>query len=259
MADLGRAEERSNLQIAPATLSYFRFQRPKKHSYHDITNSESEKLTDADELEDPHRPRRQYFNVNIWFFTTILLLTFSVAQNRNVFRSYSRASGSYETGFSTDLPAPQRTIHVERHRFTAALRDHSNGSLYMFSDASKPQYVGLPNPAVDANWDALTHGRYFALTTPESSMLHRDTQAAGTIRFALYGSDQHPSIFAGPDVLHSLHCLNAVRKHLDHEYYVAHMELPAEYRRMHIDHCIDQLRQSIMCHADLPPVTLKPV
>jgi hypothetical protein len=50
-----------------------------------------------------------------------------------------------------------------------------------------------------------------------------------------------------------------MRKHLDSAYYGPHMELPAEYRRMHIDHCVDQLRQSIMCHADLTPVTLKPV
>ncbi|KAE8406716.1 hypothetical protein BDV37DRAFT_280674 [Aspergillus pseudonomiae] len=28
---------------------------------------------------------------------------------------------------------------------------------------------------------------------------------------------------------------------------------------MHIDHCIDQLRQAIMCSADLTPVTLQPV
>ena len=104
-----------------------------------------------------------------------------------------------------------------------------------------------------------TLGRYFALTSAESFILHQDTQAAGTIRFVPYGSEQQPAVFAGPDVLHSLHCLNAVRKHLDHDYYGDHMELPAEHWRMHIDYCVDQVRQSIMCHADLTPVTLKPV
>jgi hypothetical protein len=148
MADPGRTKQRSTLQRALAMLASLKIQRPRKHWYHDI----------ADELEHPHRPRRQYFNINIWFFTTILLLTFSIAQTQNVFRSHSKVSGSYETGFTTDLPDAQRTIQVEKHRFTAALRDHSNGSLYMVSDASKPQYVGLPTPAIDANWDALTHG-----------------------------------------------------------------------------------------------------
>lgn len=158
MADLGKPEQRSTLQRALAMLASLGIQRPRKHSYHDIADSECEKLTDADELEDPRRPRRQYFNINIWFFTTTLLLTFSIAQTQNVFRSHSRFSRSYETGFNTDLPDAQRTIQVEKHRFTAALRDHSNGSLYMVSDTSKPQYVGLPTPAIDANWDALTHG-----------------------------------------------------------------------------------------------------
>ena len=29
--------------------------------------------------------------------------------------------------------------------------------------------------------------------------------------------------------------------------------------RLHVDHCVDQLRQAILCHADATPVTLKPV
>ena len=79
-----------------------------------------------------------------------------------------------------------------------------------------------------------------------------------TIHFAPYGSTLAPTVYGGPDVLHNLHCLNAVRKHLDSSYYGRSMELPQEYQRMHMDHCLDMLRQSIMCHADLTPVTLKP-
>ncbi|KAJ4376625.1 hypothetical protein N0V86_006739 [Didymella sp. IMI 355093] len=176
-----------------------------------------------------------------------------------MFRSQSEGSGSYETGFTTDFPDMQRTIQLEKHRFTAALRDHPNGTLYLVSDSSQRQYVGLPNTAIDNNWDALTHGRYVQLTAPETSLLHQDTQPTQTISFAPFGSTQRPAVYAGPDVLHSLHCLNAMRKHLDSTYYAASMDLPEEYRRMHMDHCIDQLRQSIMCHADLTPVTLKPV
>ena len=60
-------------------------------------------------------------------------------------------------------------------------------------------------------------------------------------------------------MLHSLHCLNALRKHLDIEYYAESMTLPPEYRRMHVDHCVDHLRQAILCHGDLTPVTMTPV
>ena len=65
--------------------------------------------------------------------------------------------------------------------------------------------------------------------------------------------------YGGPDMLHSLHCLNALRKHLDIEYYAESMTLPPEYRRMHVDHCVDHLRQALLCHGVLTPVTMTPV
>lgn len=65
--------------------------------------------------------------------------------------------------------------------------------------------------------------------------------------------------YGGPDVLHSLHCLNSIRKHLDMEYYAGSITLPPEYRRIHIDHCVDHLRQALLCHGDLTPVTIKPL
>lgn len=164
MADLARPRQRSTAQWVLVLLANFKLQRPRKHAYHDIVDAECEKLTDADELEGPRPSRRQYFNINVWFFTTILLLTLSIAQtSRNIIKSQSEVTGTYETGFTTDLPDAQRTIQLEKHRFTAALRDHRNGTLYMKSDPSQPQYVGLPTPNIDANWDALTHGESFRL------------------------------------------------------------------------------------------------
>jgi hypothetical protein len=167
MADFGKPEQRSLLQRGLTMLASLGIQRPRVHSYHDVADDECEKLTDADELEEPHRSRRRYFNINIWFFTTLLLLAFSIAQN--ISRSHSKGSGSYETGFTTDFPDTQRTIQLEKHRFTAALRDHSNGTLYLVSDASQPQYVGLPNTAIDDNWDALTHGKVITVLRPSST------------------------------------------------------------------------------------------
>lgn len=60
----------------------------------------------------------------------------------------------------------------------------------------------------------------------------------------------------GPDVLHTLHCVNEVRKVLDSEYYfnVTLKELK-RVKRLHIDHCLNHIRQIIQCHMDLTPVT----
>ncbi|KAJ7869754.1 hypothetical protein B0H14DRAFT_3861135 [Mycena olivaceomarginata] len=47
------------------------------------------------------------------------------------------------------------------------------------------------------------------------------------------------------DVFHNLHCLNMIRKSLHSDYYSEHlMELA------HLDHCVDWIRQSLMCAGD---------
>lgn len=36
-------------------------------------------------------------------------------------------------------------------------------------------------------------------------------------------------------------------------------DLPADFAQTHIDHCVEQLRQAILCHGDLTPLTLTPI
>ena len=36
-------------------------------------------------------------------------------------------------------------------------------------------------------------------------------------------------------------------------------DLSADFARTHIDHCVEQLRPSILCHGDLTPLTLTPI
>ena len=68
------------------------------------------------------------------------------------------------------------------------------------------------------------------------------------------------------DALHQLHCLNLLRKALffNHEYYSANSHAshpgglgefrefrdPLAYQRAHVNHCVDALRERIMCAAD---------
>ena len=47
----------------------------------------------------------------------------------------------------------------------------------------------------------------------------------------------------GLDVFHQLRCLDLIRKRLDPEYYVNDTQV-------RVDHCVDQLRQSLMCSSD---------
>jgi len=165
-----RSEQQSTLKQGVAMLAALKTQRPKKHVHWDIEDCECEKLTKAHELEETTQHRPRYFNINFWFLTTVLLLAFLIVQNVPDLRS--RGLGSYEKGFTTDFPDAHRTVGLEQRRFTSSLRDYPNGTLYMVSDASQDQYVGLPSPGIDGNWDALTHGRVFTIfTTPPTNLV----------------------------------------------------------------------------------------
>ena len=125
--------------------------------------------------------------------------------------------------------------------------------------------------------------RYFRLEDSEILRLNRDPRLPALTEMPRNERIAQQGFYGGPDVLHSLHCLNAIRKHLFSsliglfqqdikkviaystmsqlglDYYAGSMTLPPEYRRIHIDHCVDHLRQALLCHGDLTPVTMKPV
>lgn len=53
------------------------------------------------------------------------------------------------------------------------------------------------------------------------------------------------------DVYHQLHCLKLFRQYIHPEYYTINQTRLYS----HIDHCLDGMRQYIMCHADAAPNT----
>ncbi|KAF1978171.1 hypothetical protein BU23DRAFT_577611 [Bimuria novae-zelandiae CBS 107.79] len=54
------------------------------------------------------------------------------------------------------------------------------------------------------------------------------------------------------DVFHELHCLNMMRKRIF--WNSTQGEMPDMYSLHHMDHCIDSLRQSLMCSSDITPI-----
>ncbi|KIX93903.1 uncharacterized protein Z520_10240 [Fonsecaea multimorphosa CBS 102226] len=139
------------------------------------------------------------------------------------------------------------SIELKQVRFTGGLLVTENGTLYRPVDPNEPQYVGEPSPDIDRNWADLLYAPEVGLYGEDAAQLVGKTYQmpeSGAYRSAL-------------DVFHTLHCVNEVRKELDNWYYdfSTHRE-PPNVRRMHIDHCLDYLRQSIMCSADMTPATL---
>lgn len=72
---------------------------------------------------------------------------------------------------STDLPSP---IPLEKVRFRGTPHFHNNGTPWteppdmLASWPENLQYVGEPNPQVDANWQELIGQRYFSISEEEA-------------------------------------------------------------------------------------------
>jgi hypothetical protein len=151
-------------------------------------------------------------------------------------------------------------------------------------DTSLPQYFGPPGPEIDRAWAELLRGEFLGVSSTEilfNPDLHFNDKdlnpATGSFHIAI-------------DVFHSLHCLNAVRKQLDEAYYRPSRPVPSMLKddgeinnfstavrasgslakkmeshhelwsmasqRVHIDHCLNHIRQSLQCHPDLSPAAM---
>lgn len=71
-----------------------------------------------------------------------------------------------------------------------------------------------------------------------------------------HGTGQY---LASLDVFHQLHCVDLLRKALHREYYDAHegsfAGAPEAVVQGHLEHCVETLRQTIMCHGDISLLT----
>ncbi|KAK7052482.1 hypothetical protein R3P38DRAFT_2860578 [Favolaschia claudopus] len=92
-----------------------------------------------------------------------------------------------------------------------------------------------PSPALDQAWSDLYNFGISQIPKSQAVLLPNKT---------------HPipgdplNYIAELDVFHNLHCLNMIRKGLHTEYYNDAPEIE------HLDHCIDWIRQALMCAGD---------
>ncbi|KAK8122647.1 hypothetical protein PG984_011317 [Apiospora sp. TS-2023a] len=139
--------------------------------------------------------------------------------------------------------------------FITKYADHSTAP-----NASDPSHIYRldPSPEVDAAWTRIaTADGVYPMSSADVSRIGKDPS---------YAVDAPPSWGFPPDkpklmgieAFHLLHCLNAVRKGLvtTYDYYWGSRGYgfapPAVFAR-HLSHCVDVLRQHLMCHADLEP------
>ncbi|OJJ42268.1 hypothetical protein ASPZODRAFT_137405 [Penicilliopsis zonata CBS 506.65] len=191
--------------------------------------------------EKPPRTKNQIFARQWpWILSTLF---FALLSALLFFRLPSSPYGSYEKGFSTDLKSIRSSIELQEVQFTGGLELDENGRLISVTDPGAPKYAGPPSPEIDDAWNELMLALDLDLSEDE---------AEGVKEWTMKGED-NAKYRVSLDMYHSLHCLNAIRKALDIDYYEPGKKHPYYYR-LHIDHCIDYLRQGIQCSADMTPL-----
>ncbi|KAF1738036.1 hypothetical protein CRV24_003665 [Beauveria bassiana] len=113
-----------------------------------------------------------------------------------------------------------------------------------------------PSPEVDAAWERVSSLMPHVISTDDVVRLGKDpSQTARWSEDWGFGPEAH---VAELDVLHTIHCLNAVRRDVHWKHYFGddypNGDFP-ELHRIHTDHCIYVILQNLMCAATADVIT----
>ncbi|KAK7955146.1 hypothetical protein PG988_015840 [Apiospora saccharicola] len=101
-------------------------------------------------------------------------------------------------------------------------------------------YAGKPTPEKDKAWDALIRPAYFNATVEE---LERAGESLQNVTHLTGGG-----YLASIGVYHELHCVRQLWFYVYKDRYYPNLsEKDERYLQIHLDHCIESLRETIMC------------
>ncbi|KAF7326334.1 hypothetical protein MKEN_00487000 [Mycena kentingensis (nom. inval.)] len=135
---------------------------------------------------------------------------------------------------STKLYSPAH-VAIEEHVLVYPLGFEPDLSEFQISSS----------PELDAKWEDLYSFGVSRIPQAQAALIPNVTSRIP--------GDPDGYYIIGLDVFHQLHCLNMVRMALDPAYYPdwdIHNPANAENATTHVSHCVDWIRQSIMCHGD---------
>ncbi|KAH8585369.1 hypothetical protein B0O99DRAFT_559710 [Bisporella sp. PMI_857] len=105
-------------------------------------------------------------------------------------------------------------------------------------------YKGEPRPELDKAWEE-SYLQWSQIIVSEG-----DLKAIDRTSIRLTDGSGYLGTLG---VFHQLHCLDYIRKYMYPDYYHS-AETPMR-NRQHVDHCIDEIRLSILCHGDISVIT----
>ncbi|EMD84885.1 hypothetical protein COCC4DRAFT_209516 [Bipolaris maydis ATCC 48331] len=183
----------------------------------------------------------------VWLFVVILLIICNIVSMRSTIGTRRALNDTYETGFATDLIAAVPHIRLKNLVYTGGVEKHPNGTMYLNLTGSSALYVGNPTPELERNWDDLEAAISVILDDRETRL--KNGMPVGTMH-----EPGQPGMFrVSIDVIHSLHCVNQLRKAVYADHYFPESRR-SEFFFVHMNHCIEHIRQAIQCHSDLTPL-----
>ncbi|KAL2014511.1 hypothetical protein VTN00DRAFT_2036 [Thermoascus crustaceus] len=133
------------------------------------------------------------------------------------------------------LTPAQEAVKMEAREFQGQLRIVS-------------PYQGEPSPELDKAWKELLQYSNVWVSGEELRKINKTS-------IPIPGEED--KYWVELSVVHELHCIKRLRQFWHQDYYFANIS--AEDRRLnwlHTDHCLEILRQSVMCHADISMITM---
>ncbi|KIW63986.1 hypothetical protein PV04_08946 [Phialophora macrospora] len=226
----------------------FKFLWPRKKEYSPIAVEENQSpadekfLKETEIFQNPHDSRNS--SQTPWMVLTFIFVGLSGLLLFHDLRRGGR--GGFDTGFHNDMILARSAIKVSQVKFTGGIKFYDNGTMYR-DNGPGPAYVGPPTPEMDDAWEQLIGTRYLAFT--------EDQKSSFSVRIDKGSAD---GLYrAGPDTFHSLHCVDKLRQTIDG--YLYDIPEKVDERRnnvLHIEHCLDFLRQLVQCTSDLTPIPL---
>ncbi|KAK4170117.1 hypothetical protein QBC43DRAFT_249171 [Cladorrhinum sp. PSN259] len=118
---------------------------------------------------------------------------------------------------------------------------------YLVGDPDTPKFLGEPRPEMDQAWHELLDGTLIRYSASELIKANNATSVA----------HKDGGYVGGLGISHSLHCIKRIKQYLHPDYYYAHESQDWKELYSHVDHCLESLRQEILCSADVNVYTLK--
>ncbi|KAE9364793.1 hypothetical protein N431DRAFT_474365 [Stipitochalara longipes BDJ] len=111
-------------------------------------------------------------------------------------------------------------------------------------------YMGTPTDASNKAWDDITRHGLINLDAVQMKMLYNSPLPRDSDEEHVGGDEEY---IGSVDMFHQLHCLERIRTHIwaESPEILFHREKQGNIMVDHIDHCIDYLRQTLMCHGDV--------